>query len=101
MLLDGTIDPEILEADTDRLIADYLAGRTDMRSAGLQLRRLAASRSMRSWARAPSLSLSGGLSGLEGEEQNISASLTLSIPLDGWIPGSGDSQDLREACLRC
>ncbi len=97
LVLDGTIDPEPLNADADKLIADYLAGRGDMRSAELQLRRLAASRSIRSWARAPSLSLAGGLSGLESSEQSLSASLSLSIPLDGWIPGSGDSQELRDA----
>jgi outer membrane protein TolC len=100
---EGRIDPEILEFDTEELLLNCLGGRTDVKSAALTLRQREAGLTTASAARLPSISLSGGLNASTPDfssssyRDSFSAGLSVSIPLDGWIPNSQDDQAVREA----
>ena len=106
--LAGTIDIEPLTLDADRLIAEFLPKRPDMVSAVAEIERLelTASQTVLS-RRGPEISLSGTYRGnlaggtLGGETQpfssNLSARLSVSIPLDSWIPGTKGAQAVSSA----
>jgi len=101
--LSGEIAPEIVEIEVESLIGEYLGNRTDIRSAYLQVKQLqAVSRSTKASSRAPSLSLSGRWNVSPEEVWNAnsdsySLGLSVSIPVDSWIPGSRDDQSITSA----
>lgn len=98
IVLDGALEAQRIEPDVERLIAGYLHRRSDVRGAELTLLQEEADRGAAAWSRAPSVSLQAGVSGLESvPDQSLSASLSVSIPLDGWVPGSAESLGIRAA----
>ena len=104
VVLIGSINPEYLEFDTEAIILEYLPRRPDIISQRQTIERLELSQRQRNLSsKAPSLSLSAGWSasprrntGLTGNiSDNLSASISLSIPIDPWIPGTSSNQDFR------
>jgi outer membrane protein TolC len=103
----GEISITRFEADGEELIRDYLPARPDIKSRRQEIERLTLVEKQRSGnSRAPSLNLGaqwqGGSSaaggGLTGDfSDRLSGSLTLNIPLDGWIPGTKTNQAIRTA----
>ncbi|MDR2246776.1 MAG: TolC family protein [Treponema sp.] len=94
--LEGEIDIERIEVDSGQLLAEYLVKRPDIVSQrqtieGLELTR----KQITLNARAPSLSLStqwrgsGNAAGAGGFTDSLSASLSVDIPIAGWISGTG------------
>ena len=106
-ILEGEIRIARFEADSEELIRQYLPSRPDMKSRRQEIERLVlAERQKAGSGRAPSLNLGaqwqGGSSstggGMGGDfSDRLSGSLTLNIPLDGWIPGTKTSQSIRTA----
>jgi multidrug efflux system outer membrane protein len=108
IVLSGTIEIEPLRLDANRLIENFLPKRPDMINAAAEIRRLelTASRTFLT-QRSPALSLSGTYRGnlaggsFNGENQSfsdsLSARLTVSIPLDSWIPGTKGAQAVMSA----
>ncbi|MDR1470548.1 MAG: TolC family protein [Spirochaetaceae bacterium] len=106
--LTGTVEIEPLTLDADRLIEEFLPKRPDMVSAVAEIERLelTASRTFLS-QRGPEVSLSGTYRGnlaggtLGTENQpfagNLSARLSVSVPLDSWIPGTKGAQAVSSA----
>jgi outer membrane protein TolC len=106
LTLEGELRIARFEADSEALIRQYLPSRPDMRSRRQEIERLSLVERQRGSGRVPSLSLGaqwqGGSSaaggGLAGDfSDRLSGSLTVNIPLDGWIPGTKTSQSLRAA----
>ncbi|GHV68055.1 transporter [Spirochaetia bacterium] len=106
VVLDGLISINHIVIDADQLIPEYLAKRPDILSQRQTIERLEYTKSQTLLnARAPSLSLSGqwrgGSSGAGGLSapfsDTLTGSLTLSIPLDSWIPGTKKEQGIRSA----
>jgi outer membrane protein TolC len=108
--LEGEFTIQKVELDPEELIRDYLPGRPDMQYQrrvieGLEL----TGRQTAMVRRAPSLDLSFNWQGSPGGSaggtrainnpfsDSLSASATLRIPIDSWIPGTRDSQTLRRA----
>jgi outer membrane protein TolC len=98
--LTGGIEIFPVRVDGDDLVRRYLPGRPDLlRQRGnvenleLVKRRLAFER------KAPSLSLQTQwtASRFDPYSDRVSGGVTLSIPIDPWIPGTGNYQDLRSA----
>jgi multidrug efflux system outer membrane protein len=108
IFLSGTIENEPLRLDADRLIEEYLPKRPDMINAAAEIRRLelTASRTFLT-QRGPALSISGTYRGnlaggaFNGTSQpfsdSLSARLSVSIPLDSWIPGTRGAQAVMSA----
>ncbi|MDR1094823.1 MAG: TolC family protein [Spirochaetaceae bacterium] len=108
ILLGGAVEIEPLVLDANRLIEEYLPKRPDMLSAAAEIRRLelTASRAFLT-QRGPALSLSGTYRGnlaagaFNGTGQSFSDSLTarlsVSVPLDSWVPGTKGAQALLSA----
>jgi outer membrane protein TolC len=98
----GEFEVRRVDLDPETLIRDYLPRRPD-----IQQRRQAIEEQELSYrqnllnARAPSLGLSFGWSGGGGMtgsfSDTVSGSVSLSIPINSWIPGSKESQALRTA----
>ncbi|MDR2375468.1 MAG: TolC family protein [Treponema sp.] len=101
----GEFDVRQLELDAEELIRDYLPKRPD-----IQQRRQAIEESELNYrqsllnARAPSVSFSFGWSGGSGNggitvpfSDSVRGSISLSIPINSWIPGTTASQALRTA----
>ncbi|MDR1231243.1 MAG: TolC family protein [Spirochaetaceae bacterium] len=108
IFLDGTIEIEPLRLDADRLIEEYLPKRPDMINAVAEIRRLELTASRTSLTqRGPTLSVSGTYHGdlaggtFNGTSQpfsdRLSAGLSVSIPLDSWIPGTKGAQAVMSA----
>jgi outer membrane protein TolC len=102
VLLEGTLAIRPWEIDSETLIHQYLAQRPDILSMRQQLERLRFEESKTILdSRAPSLSLSvqwrGNGEGGENFSDTLSGSLSLSIPLDPWIPGTKKSQSIGAA----
>ncbi|MDR0639841.1 MAG: TolC family protein [Spirochaetaceae bacterium] len=110
--LTGTIEtpPLALDADglADRLIEEFLPKRPDMVAAAAEIERLELTASRTSLSqRGPTVALSGTYRGnlaggtLGGENQpfssNLSARLSVSVPLDSWIPGTKGAQAVLSA----
>jgi outer membrane protein len=108
--LEGEFAIQKVDLDPEELIRNYLPGRPDIQhqrraieGLGLTERQTAMTR------RAPSLDLSFNWQGSPGGStggarainnpfsDSLSASATLRIPIDPWIPGTKDSQTLRRA----
>ena len=107
LILQGEIRIARLEADSDALIRERLPARPDIKSRRQEIERLILLERQRAGSgRAPSLGIGaqwqGGSSaqggGTGGDfSDRLSGSLTLSIPLDGWIPGTKTDQSIRAA----
>jgi outer membrane protein TolC len=106
--LSGTIEIVPLHPDANRLIEDFLPKRSDIINAAAEIRRLELTASRTSLSqRGPALSLSGSYRGnlasgaFNGTSQpfsdSLSARLSVSIPLDPWIPGSKGAQAVMSA----
>jgi outer membrane protein TolC len=105
--LAGEISITRFEADSEELIRNYLPARPDIKSRRQEIERLILVEKQRSGnSRTPSINLGaswqGGSSttggGLTGDfSDRLSGSLTLNIPLDGWIPGTKTNQAIRTA----
>jgi outer membrane protein TolC len=104
----GTIEIEPLDLDADRLIEEFLPKRPDMIGAAAEIRRLELTASRTSLSqRGPAMSLSGTYRGnlaggtFRSENQpfsdSLSARLSVSIPLDPWIPGTKGAQAVLSA----
>jgi len=100
---DGTIGIVPVELDPEQLILEHLPKRPDIVRQRQTIERLELSRNITTLsARAPSLNLSTqwrGGSGGSGVSftDSLSGSLTLSIPIDSWIPGTRQNQNIRSA----
>jgi multidrug efflux system outer membrane protein len=101
--LSGTIEIEPLHLDANRLIEEYLPKRPDIINATAEIRRLELTASRTSLSqRGPVISLSGTYRGntasgdFNGTSQSftdsLSARLSVSVPLDSWIPGTKGAQ---------
>ncbi|MDR2536498.1 MAG: TolC family protein [Treponema sp.] len=103
-LLEGTIEIEQITADPESLIQTYLSKRPDIVSQRRTIERLEYTEKRTTLTgRAPSLSVStqwrGSGSGDSGSKftDNLSGSISVSIPIDPWIPGTKTSQSIRSA----
>ena len=95
--------------DPEKLIIEYLPKRPDIISQRQSIERLELSKNITTLsARSPSLELSaqwrggtpttGARSGIgDPFTDSVSGSLSLRIPIDGWIPGTRQSQSIRSA----
>lgn len=106
VILAGTIEPFPFNPDPEALIFEYLPKRPDIMSQRQTIERLELSRTQTNLSlKVPSISLSttwsGGParnSGIGGRfSDNLSASLSVSIPVDAWIPGTKSNQSIRAA----
>jgi outer membrane protein TolC len=106
--LTGTVAIEPLSLDADRLIDTYLPARPDVAAAVLEIRRLELNAAKTTLTqRGPVVSLSGTYRGvpaggdLSGASlpfsDSLSARLSVSVPLDAWIPGSKGAQAAAQA----
>jgi outer membrane protein TolC len=105
--LEGEINIARFEADSEELIRQYLPARPDIKSRRQEIERLVlVERQKAGTGRVPSLNLGaqwqGGSSaaggGITGDfSDRLSGSVTLNIPLDGWIPGTKTNQSIRAA----
>lgn len=103
-VLEGTISPVQLHPDPEALILEYLPKRPDIVSQRqlIETRELSARQSALS-SKAPSLSVSATWSGnpprnspiSAGFSDSISANISVSIPIDPWIPGTKSNQTQR------
>jgi outer membrane protein TolC len=103
--LEGVIEIEQINADPEALIQTYLGKRPDIISQRQTIERLEYTEKRTLLEnRGPSLSLSaqwsggpgnGGVSG--GFTDTLRGSVTLSIPIDPWIPGTKKSQSIQSA----
>jgi outer membrane protein TolC len=107
--LQGSIEVEECPVDSEKLIAERLASRPDLAAL-----RIFVEQAKNAWtesflsAKAPSVSfaLSAGAQYPDGINDTMSASVTLNIPLDPWIPRSVSDQQVsrvraeyEKACL--
>ena len=103
--IEGSFQVPQMQLEADSLVRDRLASRPDVRAGALDVEQRRSQRSLAvAQARAPSASLSyslGGrtadLSGSGGLTGSGSASFSLSIPLDSWLPGSSGQVQAAEA----
>jgi outer membrane protein TolC len=102
--LEGEIIPVRFSPDSEALILKYLPGRPDIVNQRQAIERLEISAEQGALsAKAPSLSLSArwagspqNNSGLAGKfTDSLSASLSVSVPIDPWIPGTRSNTNLR------
>jgi len=101
----GTVEISPVLLDPEQLIREYLPKRPDIVSQRQTIERLVYTKNITTLgARSPSLRIatawqgtpaSGGLTAPFTD--NVSGSLTLSIPIDAWIPGTKTSQTLQSA----
>ncbi len=95
--LNGTLETDLMDFDSEKLISLYLSNRRDIIALGKELEILNNSRSLSAAkSRAPSLSLSSGwtVNNSQPWQDRLSAGLSLSIPIDDFIPGSSTSNSL-------
>ena len=105
VVFEGSIEIAPVDLDPERLILEHLPKRPDIISQRQTIERLELARDITTLnARSPSLNLStqwrgspgsGGLSAPFAD--NLSGSLTLNIPIDSWIPGTRQNQNIRSA----
>jgi outer membrane protein TolC len=104
--LAGSIEPAQIVVNPEVLILEYLPKRPDMISQRQTIERLELAQKQSNYSsKAPSLTLSaqwsGGPqrnSGLSGTfTDSLSGSLSLSIPIDPWIPGTRSNQSLKSS----
>jgi multidrug efflux system outer membrane protein len=104
IILTGTVDIVQIAYHAEQLIFRYLAGRPDIISQRQAIEMLELTRTVTTLgSRAPTLTFSGGWGGNTSLNSsapfadNLSASVTLNIPVDSWIPGTRQSQNIRSA----
>jgi len=105
VILNGTVEIAQLNLDTEKLILEYLPKRPDIIAQRQAIERLELSKNITTNnSRSPTLSLSSqwrgspGTGGLSAPfTDSISGSLSLSIPIDSWIPGTRQNQTIRTA----
>ncbi|MDR1025455.1 MAG: TolC family protein [Treponema sp.] len=103
--LEGEFEIRRIERDPDELIRDYLPTRPDIVQQRRAIEELELSRRRGVLdARAPSVRLSFDWSGGSGSAgitgpftDNLSGTVSLSIPVNPWIPGTSESRALRTA----
>jgi multidrug efflux system outer membrane protein len=103
IIFDGTIEIARLNLDPEKLIFEYLPKRPDIISQRQIIERLELNKNITTnSARSPTLSLSTqwrgspGTGGLSAPfTDSVSGSLSLSIPIDSWIPGTRQNQNIR------
>jgi outer membrane protein TolC len=106
VILNGTVEIAQLNLDSEKLIFEYLPKRPDIIAQRQAIERLELSKNITTNnSRSPSLSLStqwrgspktgGGLSAPFTD--SLSGSLSLSIPIDSWIPGTKQNQNINAA----
>ncbi len=103
--LEGTLQAPEAQVQADELVRDRLASRPDVRAAALDVELRRSQRGLAlAQTRAPSASLSysvssgtADLAGSAGWTGRGSAQLSLSIPLDSWLPGSAGRVQADEA----
>jgi outer membrane protein TolC len=105
VVLEGSIDIAPVIADPEALILEYLPKRPDIISGRQTIERLELTKKTNAGsARAPSLELSSswnGGSSFSGKfSDSLSGSLTLTIPVDPWIPGTKSNQSGRPTMRR-
>ena len=101
----GSLEIAPVLADPEQLILEHLPKRPDILSQRQTIERLELSRNITVLdARAPKLTLSAGWGTPSGGNKfgksftdNVSGSLSLSIPIDAWIPGTKQNQTIRAA----
>jgi len=102
----GTVEISQVSLDPEQLIQEYLPKRPDIVSQRQTIERLEYTKNVTDLsARSPSLRLATQWQGTPAAggglgapfTDNVSGSLTLSIPIDGWIPGSKQNQTIRSA----
>jgi outer membrane protein TolC len=106
--IEGVLDVPMQEFNSDSLIEAYLMNRRDILEAQMDLEILKNSRDIEAADnRAPSLNLSAGwtpeiddpfegnFSSSDSFDDSLSLSAYLSVPLDSWVPGSSDDDDIR------
>jgi outer membrane protein TolC len=99
-LLEGLIAVTPFEADPEELIREYLPKRPDILSQWQKIEQLENTRKQTFLSsRGPSINLSASYDGNYYREftDNLSGSITVAIPLDGWIPGTLKDQAFRSA----
>jgi len=102
IILDGSIEIAPVLSDPEQLILEYLPKRPDVISQRQTIERLELSKNVTSLnSRSPTLELGTqwkGDSKIKGPfSENLSGSLTLRIPIDSWIPGTRQNQNIRAA----
>jgi multidrug efflux system outer membrane protein len=103
--LEGEFNIRRVEVDPEELIREYLPKRPDIEQQRRTIETLELTERQKVLdARAPSLSLSLSWAGNSGSggitspfSDSVSGSVSLSIPVNSWIPGTTDSQALRTA----
>ena len=103
--LDGTIEIAQLHLDPEKLILEYLPKRPDIVSQRQTIERLELNKNVTTNSlRSPTLGLSTqwrgspGTGGLSAPfTDNISGTLNLTIPIDSWISGTRQNQNIRAA----
>jgi len=103
--LSGTVEIAQLRLDPEKLILEYLPKRPDIVSQRQVIERLELSKNITTNnSRSPTLGLStqwrgsSGTGGLSAPfTDSISGSLSLSVPVDSWIPGTRQNQNIRAA----
>ncbi|GEM_PF-316872 len=105
--LDGEVTVEEIRPDADRLVGEFLATRSDVIAARVELE--SARNSRRETAgngRFPTISVSAGWSGnvadpsgdwSDAAQDSVSLGLSVSIPVDSWIPASSTGQAIASA----
>ena len=103
VILNGTVEIAQLRLDPEKLILGYLPKRPDIVAQRQTIERLELNRNVTTNnLRSPSLSLSTTWQGSPGRgglsapfNDSISGSLSLSIPIDSWIPGTQQNKNIR------
>ncbi|MDR0313449.1 MAG: TolC family protein [Treponema sp.] len=99
VILVGTINPVQVNVDAEALILEFLPRRPDIISQRQIIEQAVLRRTQRIIStKAPSLSFRVGWTGSltnTGFTDNLSGSLSLTIPIDPWIPGTQSNQALR------
>jgi outer membrane protein TolC len=100
----GTINPVPVNLNAEALIIEFLPRRPDIVNQRQAIERLELSRTQSNMsAKVPSLSLGARWSGSQGLTSGgtftdgLSGNLSISIPIDPWIPGTRSEQNLRSA----
>jgi len=103
VILNGTVEIAKLNLDPEKLILEHLPKRPDIVAQRQTIERLELAKNITTNnLRSPSLTLStqwrGGATGFSAPfTDSISGSLSLSIPIDSWIPGTKQNQNVRAA----
>ena len=103
VILNGTIEIAKLNLDPEKLILEHLPKRPDIVAQRQTIERLELGKNITTNnLRSPSLTLStqwrgsSGAGGLSGTfTDSVSGSLSLNIPIDSWIPGTKQNQNIR------